>query len=346
MRAFFDEAQRRHQPKQFMRAGVLSEPVDLPDRADVLMRVLERRGVAAEAPRDIGWEAARSVHREHYLRYLSSAYRRWSEIPGAGPEVLPNNAPYWNAMPGAPRPACPSGSIIAETGYYLGDLAVPVGEHTWDAALAATHVAAGAAEAVLAGENACYALCRPSGHHARSDRASGFCYLNNAAIAAQHLRGRFSRVAILDIDAHHGDGTQEIFYGRDDVMTLSVHADPHSYYPFYTGYAHERGHGPGEGFNLNLPLAPKSADDAFLDAISRACDEIAASDAEALVLSLGFDSHRDDPIGILNVTTDGFFRAAALIASLRKPAVIVQEGGYKIEIIGDCLDAFLSGYPA
>ena len=150
----------------------------------------------------------------------------------------------------------------------------------------------------------------PSGHHARTDRATGFCYLNNSAIAAQRLRSRYGKVAVLDVDAHHGDGTQEIFYRRADVLTVSVHVDPNSYYPYYIGYADERGHGEGEGYNINIPLAPKASDATFHAAVDEAAKKVRAFGAEALVVALGYDSHREDPIGLLDVSTEGFAASA------------------------------------
>jgi acetoin utilization deacetylase AcuC-like enzyme len=344
MRAFFHDDQRLHRPKQFMRAGRLAEPTDVPQRLDPLLAALQARGIATEMPEDHGRAPALSVHAAGYLDYLATAYQRWQDLPNAGPEVLPNLSPYWNAAPGVQRPPCPSAAIIPQTGYYLGDLAVPLGPDSWISIMAASHVAASAADAVLSGAMSSYALCRPSGHHARADRANGFCYVNNAAIAAQRLRGKFARVAILDVDAHHGDGTQEIFYGRGDVLTVSVHADPAIYYPFFTGYETECGHGEGAGANRNIPLPRNASDAAFHAAIDSGLETIKAFGAEALVLSLGFDSHRDDPIGILGVTTVGFGGVGRRIRQLGLPAVVVQEGGYQVEVIGDCLGAFLDGF--
>ncbi|MDR6289206.1 acetoin utilization deacetylase AcuC-like enzyme [Inquilinus ginsengisoli] len=344
MRAFFHPDQRLHTPQQFMRAGRLAAPQDVPARVDPLLAALAGRGIAAERPADRGLTPALAVHTPDFLDFLAGAWGRWAALPNAGPEVLPNLSPYWNGTPGTVRPPCRSASVVAQAGHYLGDLAVPLGEASWTAILASTWTAAGAAEAVLGGDRAAYALCRPSGHHARADRASGFCYLNNAAIAAQALRGRFAKVAVLDIDAHHGDGTQEVFYGRGDVLTVSLHADPAVYYPFYTGYADERGVGAGEGANLNLPLAPGTGDDGFHAAIDRGLAAVRDFGAEALVVSLGFDSHAADPIGLLKVSTDGFAGAGARIAAAGLPTVVVQEGGYEVGVIGDCLGRFLDGF--
>lgn len=344
MRAFFHPDQSLHDPQQFMQVGRIREPKDLPSRTEALLGALKQRGIAPEQPADYGTAPALTIHTRSYLDFLQSAFERWRQVPEAGPEVLPNVSPYWNGAPGmAQRPPCRSDWIVAEAGYYLGDMAVPIGPETWRSALRSNHTAVAAADAVIAGEAAAYALCRPSGHHARADRATGFCYLNNSATAAERLRQRFGKVAVLDVDAHHGDGTQEIFYRRNDVLTVSIHVDPNSYYPYYIGYADERGHGEGEGYNINLPLPPKSDDAAFHRAVDAALVQVKDFGAEALVLALGYDSHREDPIGLLDVSTAGFRGIGERIAAAGLPVVVVQEGGYQISVIGDCLGQFLDG---
>ncbi|WP_406855293.1 histone deacetylase family protein [Alsobacter sp. KACC 23698] len=344
MKAFFHPAQRAHRPLQFMRTGVISDPKDVPERVEPLLQALRARHVAVEQPADAGLAPASSVHSAPYLDFLATAYERWSGLPAAGPEVLPNLSPYWNGRPDRDgRPPCPSPSVVAQAGYYLGDLAVPIGPDTFASAIASTHSAFAAANAVLHGEAAAYALCRPSGHHSRSDRASGFCYLNNTALAAQRLLDRFDTVAVLDVDAHHGDGTQEIFYRRSDVLTVSVHVDPQVYYPFFIGYPHETGDGEGVGANLNLPLPAGSGDDAFLEAVDKGVAAVRASGAGALVLALGYDGHRDDPITALDLSTQAYGEVGRRVAGLGLPVVVVQEGGYQVSIIGDCLGAFLDG---
>lgn len=344
MRAFYHPDQAKHAPKQFMRAGVLADPTDLPERTARLLDALAGQGITPEAPADCGEAPILKVHPVAYLDYLRSAWDRWRAIPNAGPEALPNTFPYWSGRPNLDaRPPCPSPHIIAQTGYYLGDMAVALSEHTWTSARASAQTAVAAAEAVLQGSPAAYALCRPSGHHCRADRASGFCYLNNAAIAVEHLRGRFGRVAVLDVDAHHGDGTQEIFYRRGDVLTVSTHVDPDGYYPYFTGRSAETGHGAGEGFNLNLPLPVGSGDAAFLAMVDQGLARVREFGAEALVLALGYDAHEADPLSALAVTTDAYRAIGAKVAAAGLPLVVVQEGGYGIDVIGDCLSAFISG---
>jgi acetoin utilization deacetylase AcuC-like enzyme len=344
MRAFHHPDQALHDPQQYMRFGQIVAAKDLPARTHELLAALEARGVAPEAPAVFGLEPALGVHAPHYLDFLANAWRRWAELPERGPEVWPNTFPYWSGRPEeAARPPCPAHGLIGEAGWYLGDLSAPMGPHSWTSALRSSETAAAAADALMEGERVVYALCRPSGHHARADRASGFCYLNNTAIAAQRLRRRFERVAILDIDAHHGDGTQQIFYHRADVLTVSIHADPASYYPFYTGYLHETGIGAGEAFNLNLPLAHGASGVEMAAAIEHASERIAAFAPEALVVALGFDAHRLDPIGVLTLEARDFGRCAALVRKLGLPTLIVQEGGYALGALGECLTAFLDG---
>lgn len=347
MRAFYHPDQALHSPQQFMRYGRLADPTDIPVRTEMLLGALGRLGVAPEQPSDFGRAPASTIHPAHYLDYLETAYQRWLELPDHGPEVLPNTFPYWNGDPSKDaRPPCPTNQLLAQTGYYLGDLAVPISQYTYRSALRSTHTAAAAADAVLAGETLAYALCRPSGHHCRADRATGFCYMNNAAIAAQRLRGKFAKVAVLDIDAHHGDGTQEIFYRRGDVMTVSVHVDTDFYNPFFTGRIHEIGYGAGEGCNLNIPLAPASGDDAFLAGVRKGADAVSAFGAEVVVLALGYDTHVEDPLSMVRVTTGAFEKAGRVVGSLGLPVVVVQEGGYQISVIGDCLEGFVTGIRA
>lgn len=210
--------------------------------------------------------------------------------------------------------------------------------------LRSAHTAVAAADAVLETGDAAYALCRPSGHHAHRDRAGGFCYVNNSAIAAQRLWERHGRVAVFDVDAHHGDGTQNIFCARDDVLTVSTHADPSTYYPFYTGYAHERGTGKGEGFNLNLPLAHGAGNDVFLQAVDTGIEALRAFAPQALVLPLGFDTYRDDPISVLTLDLDAYRHIGEKVGALGLPTVVVQEGGYLVEAIGPALENFMQGF--
>ena len=345
MQAFFSNDQLLHDPQQFMRLGRISKPTDLPTRAEALMATLATRGISVSVPPEAGRAALEQVHSSDYLDYLETAYTRWQALGSGGVtpgiEVLPNLSPH-----GTRKGPCPSPSVIAQTGWYIGDLACPIGPHTWRSVQRSAHAALAAAESVRGGANIAYALCRPSGHHAQRARAGGFCYVNNSAIAAAQLRQTFARVAVLDIDAHHGDGTQQIFYERGDVFTVSTHADPAGYYPWYSGYAHERGTGEGEGCNLNLPLAHGSGNAEFALALDQAVAAIERFQPQALVLPLGFDTYKDDPISVLKFDMQAYRLAGARLRALGLPTVVVQEGGYMVEAIGAALDAFLEGLQA
>lgn len=343
MRAFYHPAQAAHDPQQYMRHGRVIAPKDRPERTEKFLGALSRLRIPVVSPSQQYDEARLAVHTEGFISYLGTAWEKWHSLPDHGPEVWPNTFPYWSGRPEErARPECPAEHILAKTGWYLGDLSVSIGEHTWRSVRESSNTAVAAADAVAADRGIAYALCRPSGHHARADRASGFCFLNNTAIAAQRLRSTFPRVAILDVDAHHGDGTQQIFYSRGDVLTISIHADPRNYYPFFTGYEHERGIGEGDGANVNLPLAHGSRGDAMLAAIDRASDAIRTFGAEALIVALGFDAHVRDPIGVLKLEARDFGDVAARVRALALPTLIVQEGGYALDAIGECLECFLA----
>ncbi len=354
MRLFFSPEQLGHRPTQYGVHGRLVRPVEIPERGETLLASLADLGLAAESPVIDDDAPIRAVHAGHYLDFLATAYERFQDLPNAGPEVLPNVHPYFSGAGSlCARPTPKVKGIIGQTGWYIGDLSCGMMAGSFMAAKASAMSAASAARAVLEESErpinteqapAAFALCRPPGHHAYPDRANGFCFFNNAAIAAQILRARFERVAILDFDTHHGDGTQAIFYERDDVFFGSTHTDPVNYYPHFFGYADERGHGAGEGFNLNLPLAPGSGDDIFVAAVDRLAEAATRFAAEALVISAGWDAHRDDPLSKLDVSTDAYRRVGERLGQLALPAVIVQEGGYSLAAVAQAAPAFIAAY--
>ncbi|MFT4103101.1 MAG: histone deacetylase family protein, partial [Burkholderiaceae bacterium] len=263
MKVIYSDRHAGHDPQQFIVRGRFVRSNEQPERATLLRDAARAQGHEIVAPEDHGPGPRAAIHTPQYLRFLETAWERWQQLDGASDEVLPNVHPF----PG--QPCSYPDSLVGQAGYHLGDMACSVGRHTWQAAVWSAHVATHAAQLVLDGERVAYALCRPPGHHAYADRANGFTYLNNAAIAAQHLRRRHERVAILDIDVHHGNGTQGIFWRRRDVLTVSLHGDPHFCTPFFTGHAHEAGEGDGLGFNLNLPLPRGTRDDDYLAALAR-----------------------------------------------------------------------------
>ncbi|WP_043538592.1 histone deacetylase family protein [Salinarimonas rosea] len=337
MRAFHDARSAAHDPDRYFRRGAIVAHPEQASRYAVLRDAIAGHH-RLEAPADHGEAPILAVHDAGYIRFLAEAWSRRAEIPGSIDEVLSGHF----ARPDMSRR--PEG-LLGLVGYYTADTSTPVRAGTWEAVRAGAQVAASAADAALADGRA-YALCRPPGHHAYAASAGGFCFINNSAVAAQRLRETQARVAILDIDVHHGNGTQGIFYTRGDILTVSVHADPADYFPYYAGYADETGAGAGAGCNRNLPLAHGSGDDAWLAALAEALDGIARFAPGALVVALGLDASQDDPIGALRVTTDGFARAAEAIAGAGLPTTIVQEGGYLCEALPRNLSAFLDAFDA
>lgn len=341
MKVFWDAVQLDHAPRFFLQRGIVRANLEVPARAQALLDGCRTLGLQPTLPPPAERAALAVVHSEAYLDFLRDAPAAWRRLPDHGPELVPNIHPAPEMLANG---AQPSRTIIGQLGWYTADTSCPITEATWPAASAAAACAIAAADAAAAGETA-YALARPPGHHAYSARAGGHCYLNNAAIAAQRLRSDgAASVAILDIDSHHGNGTQGVFWDRDDVLFASVHGDPDGYYPWYVGHADERGGGRGLGCNLNLPLPAGTADAGWLEAIDGALTAIDRFGADALVLSLGFDASIDEPLGFLRVTADGFARAASRIAASRLPTAIVQEGGYNTDLIGTLLQRFLSVY--
>jgi len=336
MKAVFDTRQGEHDPQFFMANGVPRPSPEQPERIARLKAAAEAAGCTFAAPKDHGMGPLAAVHTAEYLHFLRTIYPRWQRIEGAGPEVIPNIHP-------AARTDNYPRSAVGQAGYHQADTACPIGEHTWLSAYWSAQTAVSAAGVLLSGERAAYALSRPPGHHAYADLAGGFCFLNNSAIAADHLRRAGRRAAVLDIDVHHGNGTQGIFYARGDVLTVSIHADPERFYPFFWGYAQERGEGAGRGANLNLPLPRGTGDDDYLRALDAALARIDAFGCDALVVALGLDAHVNDPFQGLAVTTEGFRRIARAIAACGWPTLYVQEGGYLSDDLGPNLTAALEG---
>jgi acetoin utilization deacetylase AcuC-like enzyme len=238
MKAVYSVEQKSHYPEHFLVNGMMRPNPEVPERCDRLLAGALQAGWRHEIPADYGLEPIEAIHPRRYLKFLEGAYTRWSRIEGSSDVVIPNVHPIKSAG-GYPA------SVVAQAGFHMADLACPIAENSWESICWSAWTAVHAARLVLAGEGAAYALCRPPGHHAFPEAAGGFCFLNNTAIAAQVLLGKFPRAAILDVDLHHGNGTQGIFYQRNDVLTVSIHADPLRFYPFFWGYPQETGSGAG-----------------------------------------------------------------------------------------------------
>jgi acetoin utilization deacetylase AcuC-like enzyme len=330
MLTFASDAHRRHHPRQpFHDRDGLTVPPEIPERAERIRVAIDAAGFAVVAPTAHGLEPVLRVHTRPYVEFLEQAHARWRammDAPADGEAV-----PYARAIRGQPRPA--TQSVIADLGWYSHDNdAILAG--TWAAAVGAVDVTLSAWEALANGrERAAYALARPPGHHAAADSYAGYCFLNNAAIAAHAWSERGARIAILDVDYHHGNGTQQIFYDRDDVLFVSLHADPADEYPFFLGFAAERGAGAGEGYTHNFPLPLGTTWATYGPALAAAAGAITQFGADALVVSLGVDTAAEDA-DRFELVADDFTRIGACIGALHIPTLLVQEGGYDLGVIG------------
>jgi acetoin utilization deacetylase AcuC-like enzyme len=334
MRKFFDSRQLLHAPARELHNGGFTDYAEKPSRAETILVAIG----GAEAPEDRGEAPILAVHDPDYVAFLKTAAARWAEAGRPGDAM----GYVW---PVVGRRPLRLDRIDALLGQYSFDGGTPLTMHTWESAYWSAQSALAATHAVLDGERAAFALCRPPGHHAGADYYGGYCHLNVAAIAAQAARdaGR-QRVAILDIDYHHGNGTQDIFWTRGDVFYGSLHADPATDYPFYWGHADEVGEGEGRGATLNLPLPQGTMIDAFRSAQARALRAIADFGAELLVVSFGADTYIGDPISAFRIATPDYAILAADIAAAGLPTVIVMEGGYAVDALGQNVASLLSGF--
>ncbi len=341
MKTFWNPEQLAHAPKFFLQRGEVRPYLEIPARAEALLEGARSAGMEVATPPPAEPASLLAVHAAAYLDFLRDAPALWAAQAQHGPELVANIHPSPEMIAnGAREPD----SIVGRLGWYTADTACAMTAATWPAAVASAACAVAAADEAASGRSA-YALCRPPGHHAFAARAGGHCYLNNAAIAAERLRARgAARVGMLDIDAHHGNGTQAIFWERSDVAFASLHGDPSEYYPFYVGYAGERGAGAGEGCTLNLPLPRGTQDSAWLAALAQALDFLSAQRPDALVVSLGFDASVSEPLRFLSVGDDAFARAGEAIAGLRLPCALIQEGGYDVPSLPRLLAKFTTGF--
>jgi acetoin utilization deacetylase AcuC-like enzyme len=321
---------RGHAPQWEFFRGQRVPCFETPTRLDFVLDQLARRGHAVELPDRDAAAALAAVHAPRYLAFLARAWEDWLAIDPSGAQPFPSVWPV-RTLRDDVEPA----NFIARLGLYSMDNGTPMVAGTWPAARAASDAAASAAARVLAGARAAFCATRPPGHHAGPDFMGGYCFLNHAAVAAQALReGGCARVAVLDVDYHHGNGTQAIFYARGDVFFASLHGDPRTEYPFFLGYADERGEGSGAGCNLNLPLPAGTGASAWFEALERACAAIARFGADALVVSLGLDTFEGDPISRFHLLADDFLRLGESLARTRLPLVFVLEGGYAATELG------------
>jgi acetoin utilization deacetylase AcuC-like enzyme len=331
MRAFFDARQLAHAPALELHNGAFVPYAESPARAEGILAALG----TVEAAVDHGEAPLRAIHDEAYLAFLWSAHKDWR---AAG---RPGDAGAY-AWPVVRRRPLDLDRIDARLGAYSFDASSPIAAGTWEGVYWSAQTALTALDAVLAGDRAAFALCRPPGHHAGADYLGGYCYLNNAAIVAEAATAAGRRVAILDIDYHHGNGTQDIFYDRADILFVSIHADPRTDYPYFWGHADETGDGAGEGATLNLPL-PRGTDlRTYMPALERALETIISFAPDLLICSFGADTYADDPISHFCLRTGDYENIGRRIGNLGTDTVIVMEGGYATDAIGVNVMSFIS----
>ena len=349
MKAVHTDRHRAHDPKVETYLGVPVPANEVPERAEAIRDALAADGgFELIGPSDHGTAPILAVHEPGLLRFLEAA---WPEVERQRidreflvADTYPTRAMFAGmseaAVAARPEPEAIGGRV----GWWGLDSSNPIVAGTYEAARWSVDVALTAVDLVLGGETAAYGLCRPPGHHAAAAMAGGYCFFNNAAIAAQAIaEATGERVAILDVDVHHGNGTQQIFWRREDVLYVSLHADPVRLYPFFLGHADEIGEGPGKDANLNLPMPLRADDSTYLAGLDQALERIADKPGSVLVVSLGFDTFHLDPIGDLALTTEGYHEMGRRVAALGRRLVILQEGGYHLPALGANARAWLRG---
>ncbi len=331
MKIIYSEKHNRHAPPYQFLGGRMAPYPEVPERAERILQALNARGVAEVVfPRAFSPDAVRAVHDPGYLHYLEHAYAAWVDAGGTSEAGLTPDTFAMRSLKGKPD------TLIHQAGYYCFETQTPILEGTYGAAWASAGCALTGADLLLEGERAAYALCRPPGHHAGRDVYGGYCYLNNAAIAAMRL-SREGRVAILDIDFHHGNGTQDIFYDSNEALFVSIHADPNRKYPYFSGFADEQGQGEGRGFTRNFPLEAGVDEARYLEVLNLALDAIRAFEPAFIVVSLGVDIYQGDPLGDFELSVEAFTRIGERLGQTALPALLVQEGGYDLETVGVCV---------
>jgi len=340
MKTVFSPLHAGHSGTMELISGAIVPGFEKPSRAEIIRARVESEKLGPILPpaaHDLA--AARRVHRADYIDFLPTVYPEW-EASGRTGSAIPFTWPT-RGLRGDVRPQ----TIDALLGFYSFDGGAPFVKGTWEAIKSSYEVALTAAALVKDGERAAFALCRPPGHHAGDAFMGGYCYINNAAVVAQWYRDQgAARVSILDVDYHHGNGTQQIFYARGDVQVLNLHGDPMTEYPFFLGHADEKGEGAGEGFNLNYPMPFGTSFETWNAALEDACSKLAAYRPDVVVVSLGVDTFEKDPISQFKLKSEDYPRIGRRIAALGLPTLFVMEGGYAVEEIGINAVGVLTGF--
>lgn len=337
MKVVYSDFHRSHVPGDVVENGVTRPNRDVPERLDALLRAVKYAGLDVVDASDHGVGPVSAVHSADYLAFLASAYREWkgSGLPGrVVPAVFETRREIYRD----------NWSVVAKAGFHLRDQITPVGEGTWVAAYWAAQTAVTAAQLLANGERQVYALCRPSGHHAGQDYGGGATYLNNAAIAARQLAAEGGRVAIIDLDVHHGNGTQDNFWDDGLVFFSSTHRSTANYYPHFTGFRDETGGIAAQGANMNHPLNHDAGDREYVIGVETCLSAALRHDPVALVVSLGFDPLASDPARGLSVTEAAFGKIGRMLGAVTLPVLLVQEGGYDLQNLERVAARFLNGF--
>ncbi len=321
-----------HNPAFELFEGELVPHAEKASRVESILEALYKTAWQIQEVRErVPLKLLKQVHQPEYVKFLKDFCLNISDEKSHFPSVFPKNI------------SRKLSNRQALLGYYSFDSYTPLLKNTFEVALASVSTSYEAAKLIQSGEKVVYSLCRPPGHHADSDQMGGYCYLNNSAVAAHYL-SQFGKVSILDLDFHHGNGTQGIFYKRSDVFYISLHADPNWKFPHFSGFANETGEQEGEGYTLNIPLGKGTDNKRYTVALKKAIKKIKQFDGQFLIISLGLDTHQADPISGFQLTTDYFSTMGKMISGLNLPTVIVQEGGYNTDILGTSVVNFLRSF--
>lgn len=340
MKIIYSPEHVNHNTQTELSGGQLVTPYECASRMDYVCQALEQSGMGQlDTPKSFPREHVEEIHDLGYLAFLDSCWEEWQAAGNKGeamPTVWPSRSMPSNRIPN---------DIEGKMGYYALAAETAIAQNTAQAAWLSSDIALTAADAIVQGENSAFALARPPGHHASKDQYGGYCFINNAAVAAQYLLDQgFNKVALMDVDFHHGNGTQAIFYDRSDVFFSSIHGDPMDAFPHFLGHADETGSGTGEGYNLNHPLPPGTPYSVWAEKLEASLAAFRAYGADVLVVSLGLDTFENDPISFFKVKTDEYLQMGAALASLGLPTVFIMEGGYAVEDIGHNTANVLKGF--
>lgn len=347
MKVVYTPAHLLHDPQVEYESSIAQSPFEHVGRAEAIRATLQAdERYEFCTPTEWGTGPIETVHNPGLVRFLAEAWSLYTAEHPDVREVVPDVFAL-GALRSKMSPGREPTAIGGRVGYWCFETTTPLTETTYQAARGAVDTALTATALVLGGERAAYGLCRPPGHHAATDVYGGYCFFNNAAVAAHHVAVTTgTKVTVLDVDFHHGNGTQQIFYDRGDVQYVSLHGDPARAYPYTVGYADETGTGRGLGHNHNYPMPLRADDDRWIATLEAACERIAAFGPSTVIVSLGLDTFITDPISDLAVTTDGMRRSGDVVRQLGLPTIVLQEGGYDVDALGGNVDAWLRGLGA